>query len=244
MSDVKTLQELLEKRLREMGGPHEPRTLLSAYQALPAGQDWVSYEVIRRVSKGHSRITDRAARTLATMLGVDETVVRSAAGQRPTLGPFELPPRASRLDEAERSVVLSVVDAILFAAEGASRPSTQSDRRKPPAEVRGPTADELAAAREDGRSARIDAAKDEGLGAPPAEREPLANPDLDAAHREGWDSVTDAEREGAFKAAQIASERHDTTLSPRTGGGAHKGQYGTAARRAPRQRTDEVGDGA
>lgn len=130
MSDVnETLQELLDRRLREMGGRHEPRTLRSAYMALPKDGDWVTYEVVRRAAKGHTRITDRAARTLATMLAVDEDQVRRAAGQRPNLGTFELPPRASRLNEGERSVVLSVVDAILSAAEGASRPSTQSDIR-------------------------------------------------------------------------------------------------------------------
>ncbi|WP_191563417.1 helix-turn-helix domain-containing protein [Janibacter melonis] len=39
---------------------------------------------------------------------------------------------------------------------------------------------------------------------------------------------------------------HDNapTTSQAPGSGAHKGQYGTAARRAPRQRTDDVGDGA
>lgn len=133
MSDVnETLQELLDRRLREMGGRHEPRTLRSAHMALPAGGDWVSYEVVRRVSKGHARITDRAARTLATMLKVGEDEVRRAAGQRPKLGPFELPPRAARLSESERGVVLSVVDAILSAAEGDARPSTQSDTSQAP----------------------------------------------------------------------------------------------------------------
>lgn len=129
MSDVTTLQELLEKRLHEMGGPREPKTLLAAYNDLPEGGDWVSYEVVRRVSRGHTRITDRAARTLATMLGVHEDAVREAAGQRPRLEPFELPPRASRLDENERGVVLAVVDAILAAAEGNSRPAAQADQR-------------------------------------------------------------------------------------------------------------------
>lgn len=130
MSDVnETLQELLDRRLREMGGQHEPRTLRAAYLALPKDGDWVTYEVVRRATKGHTRITDRAARTIATMLAVDEDDVRRAAGQRPDLGPFELPPRADRLSESERGVVLSVVDAILSAAEGSSRPSAQSDTR-------------------------------------------------------------------------------------------------------------------
>ena len=150
MSDVnETLQELLDRRLREMGGQHEPRTLRAAYMALPKGGDWVTYEVVRRATKGHTRITDRAARTLATMLAVGEDEVRRAAGQRPRLGPFELPPRADRLSESERGVVLSVVDAILSAAEGSSRPSTQSDSAPARHAGESPAEDELAARRRD-----------------------------------------------------------------------------------------------
>lgn len=187
MSDVnETLQELLNRRLREMGGNHEPRTLRSAHQALPAGGDWVTYEVVRRVSKGHARITDRAASTLATMLAVGEDEIRQAAGQRSKLGPFELPPRAERLNESERGVVLSVVDAILSAAEGDARPSTQSDTQAgvspangandghnvthlPTAEALDPTIpDDVAARTEEGKGraqAERDRQDDEGEGA-------------------------------------------------------------------------------
>lgn len=175
VSDVnETLQELLNRRLREMGGNHEPRTLRSAHQALPAGGDWVTYEVVRRVSKGHARITDRAARTLATMLAVGEDEIRQAAGQRSKLGPFELPPRAERLNESERGVVLSVVDAILSAAEGDARASTQSDApgspngandghnvtHLPTAEALDPTLPEDVAARTEEAKGRTQAERD------------------------------------------------------------------------------------
>lgn len=126
MSDVnETLQQLLTRRLREIGrtrGRDTPISLHQAYLAapdkLPSGEQPVTYEVIRRVSKGtHSNLTGRAVRTLATMLGVPEADVWQAAGRRAPAGRFELPERADRLSDAERLVVLSVVDAILNAGE-------------------------------------------------------------------------------------------------------------------------------
>lgn len=121
MSDVETLQQLVERRLQEMGRRHgrqEPLTLLEAYRTLPDEGDWVVYELVRRVLReGHRNIGDRAADTIATMLDVPVGDVLTAAGKRPRLGPFRLPTRADRLDEQERRVVLSVVDAILHAGE-------------------------------------------------------------------------------------------------------------------------------
>lgn len=132
MSDVnETLQQLLDRRLREMGAHRgEPLSLLEAYNAIPGDHsDTVTYEVLRRVrQEGHTRIGDKAVRTIATMLDLDESVVRRAAGQRPKQGPFQLPARADKLNERERAVVLSVVDVILAAAEAAqdSAPVTEA----------------------------------------------------------------------------------------------------------------------
>lgn len=120
MADVtETLQQLIRRRLRELGdarGRDEPLTLAEAYRHVPNPE--VTYELVRRAETGqHSNIGEPGVRTIATMLDVDANVVRAARGQRPALGPFALPPRADRLKKDERAVVVAVVDAILNAAE-------------------------------------------------------------------------------------------------------------------------------
>lgn len=119
-----TLQELVERRLREMGqrrGRGENISLREAWLRLPEdanGTRAVSYETVRRIREnGHHRIGDETADALATMLGVPVAAVLQAAGQRPRLGKFELPSRADRLTESERTAVLGVVDAILDAVD-------------------------------------------------------------------------------------------------------------------------------
>lgn len=129
MSDVtaETLQDLMERRLKELGqrrGRGEQISLHEAYDRLlekvgPDG-DVPTYEVFRRIrTSGHSKITARTADALATMLGVDVDEVLRAAGQRPRLTRFELPERADQLTESERKAVLGVVDAILDASDQA-----------------------------------------------------------------------------------------------------------------------------
>lgn len=126
MSQVtETLAQLLERRLLEMGksrGRDEKISLREAYMRLPEDRPGVSYETVRRIrEEGHTNIGAGTARALATMLGVTVEEVQLAAGQRPTLGRFELPDRADRLNEGERNVVLGVVDAILDAAQPGAR---------------------------------------------------------------------------------------------------------------------------
>lgn len=124
MSDVnETLQDLLERRLKELGqrrGRGEQISLHEAYdrmvEKLGKDADVPTYEVFRRIrTTGHAKITDRTADALATMLEVGVNEVLEAAGQRKRLGRFDLPRSADRLDEAERAAVLGVVDAILKA---------------------------------------------------------------------------------------------------------------------------------
>lgn len=125
MSSVnETLQELVERRLREMGqrrGRGESISLREAWLRLPErenGSRAVSYETVRRIREyGHTKIGDQIADALATMFDVDVDEVLRAAGQRPRVGPWELPVRAQRLTPAERLVVEGVIDAILDAAD-------------------------------------------------------------------------------------------------------------------------------
>jgi predicted DNA-binding protein len=130
LSDVnaETLQDLMERRLKELGqrrGRGEQISLHEAYdrmvEQLGKDADVPTYEVFRRIrTQGHSKITDRTADALATMLDVDVNEVLEAAGQRKRLGRFDLPRTADRLDEVERAAVLGVVDAILRASNRGS----------------------------------------------------------------------------------------------------------------------------
>lgn len=156
-----TLQDLMERRLRELGkrrGRGESISLREAYQRL---LEWTNdrnaelaeigeqapipptYEVFRRIRNGHTRITDVTASALATMLDVPEEDVYRAARIAPRLGRFELPTRADRLDDQQRQVVLSVVDAILSASqagavgEETSRPDLRVAARRVGERTRG-----------------------------------------------------------------------------------------------------------
>lgn len=124
MSDVtETLQQLMERRLREMGkrrGRGESISLREAWMRLPEhdGKRAVSYETVRRIREnGHTTIGDATADALATMLDVPVAQILMAAGQRPRLGRFELPQRADRLTPPERATILSMVDALLDATD-------------------------------------------------------------------------------------------------------------------------------
>jgi hypothetical protein len=129
LSDVtETLQELLERRLRELGrrrGRGESISLREAWQRLPEdaeGRRTPTYETFRRIRQaGHTNINDETANALATMLEVPVARVYTAARIPPRLGRFELPGRADALSPGERSAVLGIVDAILDARVDAMR---------------------------------------------------------------------------------------------------------------------------
>lgn len=142
MSDVtETLQDLLERRLRELGqrrGRGESLSLREAWRRLPEdehGGRTPTYETFRRIRQdGHTNIGDETVAALATMLDVDDAEVRRAAGQKPRLGRFELPSRADALNPKERAAVLDVVDAILDAASVREEPIQLETRRRRPRE--------------------------------------------------------------------------------------------------------------
>lgn len=146
-----TLQDLMERRLRELGhrrGRGESISLREAHERLvetindrnrehaEAGEEPEpappTYEVFRRIrAAGHSKISAATARALATMLDVPLADVHAAIGQRPPLGPFELPDRAHQLLPDERRVVLGVIDAILNASTSTEqRPAAQRGGRR------------------------------------------------------------------------------------------------------------------
>jgi len=132
---VGDLQQLVERRLRELGDHRGP---MPTRRAAARSQGKVSYETLRLLKLGqHSgAISSEVAEGLALALDVPLTTVLEVAGQRIPLGPFVLPKRAETLTKAERAVVLSVVDAILGAATQERTPgqplrSVAKDVRQP-----------------------------------------------------------------------------------------------------------------
>lgn len=120
MSDVnETLQQLVERRLREMGeerGRGEPLSLHEVWLAVPEPKP--TYEAYRRVqNEGHSNIRGATVRTLATMLEVTEDEVYRAAKQKPLGEPFVLPERAAKLNEKDRRIVLNLVERLADLAD-------------------------------------------------------------------------------------------------------------------------------
>jgi hypothetical protein len=115
MSSASNLQELVDRRLTELGGT---RGAMSTRQAAARSGGKVSYETLRLIKIGqHSgSISQEVAEGIAEALEVPVTDVLRLAGRRIPQGPFVLPRRAETLTKSERSVVLSVVDAILDAA--------------------------------------------------------------------------------------------------------------------------------
>lgn len=143
MSDVhETLQDLSHRRLRELkGGKHEASSLRSLHNSLPmnkVGKPLISYETLRQIHTGvHSgNISDETADALALMWRIGVDVVLKAAGQRPRLGPFELPSRAQRLTAKERRIVLGVIDAILEAGDEEAQVSGEEQEKVPRARTR------------------------------------------------------------------------------------------------------------
>lgn len=115
MSSASNLQELVDRRLTELGSGRGP---MSTRQAAARSGGKVSYETLRLIKIGqHSgSISQEVAEGIAEALEVPVTDVLTLAGRRIPQGPFVLPRRAETLTKSERAVVLSVVDAILDAA--------------------------------------------------------------------------------------------------------------------------------
>lgn len=112
-----TLQDLVQRRQRELGAPGAPLSARAVWQR-GGGADVWSYETVRRVvEKGHHQIGDKIGDALAVAIDVPVSVIHAAAGQRPRIGRFELPRRADRLTAQERQVIVHVIDAILESAQ-------------------------------------------------------------------------------------------------------------------------------
>lgn len=119
MPDMRTLTLLYNERRNELGEHGRP---LSHRAAAATTGNAGMYETLRLIGTGqHSGRISEEVVTALVALGISEREVRRAAGHQMEVmpGPFALPDRANRLTLPQREVVLSVVDAILTAAERA-----------------------------------------------------------------------------------------------------------------------------
>ena len=113
---VNELQNLMLRRLAELGEPGSP---MSVRAATERARGLASYETFRAIARGeHSnRISDSTAQGLATALDVPLQDIYNAANVPRPMSRWQWPARFDRLDPAERKVVEDVAAAILAARE-------------------------------------------------------------------------------------------------------------------------------
>jgi hypothetical protein len=113
---VNELQDLMLRRLAELGTPGSP---MSIRQATERARGLVSYEILRKIARGeHSgRITDSTAEGLALGLDVPVGSVYQAARVPRPMSRWQWPARFDRLDPAQRRIVEDVAAALLESYE-------------------------------------------------------------------------------------------------------------------------------
>lgn len=109
---TESLPDLIGRRMKELGAS----SIRALHARLPDDGDRISSETVRLLKNGQQKDAgDRTIRDLALMLGVSENEVRQALDLPPTYGPWQIPERANVLTPRERTVVMSVIDALVSA---------------------------------------------------------------------------------------------------------------------------------
>lgn len=110
------LQDLVLRRLAELGDPGQP---LSLRRAAERSRGLVSYEILRQITRGeHSgNITDRTAEGIAQAIDVPARVVYAAARVARPVGRWQWPERFDRLTLPQRRIVEAVAAGFLEAYE-------------------------------------------------------------------------------------------------------------------------------
>lgn len=113
---VNELQDLVLRRLAELGTPGSP---MSIREATRRSREHLNYETIRKIARGeHSGdITDQTAEGLSLALDVPVQQVYSAARVPRPLSRWTWPAKYDRLDHEDRRVVEDVAAALLRARE-------------------------------------------------------------------------------------------------------------------------------
>lgn len=129
--EQETLQELVRRRKRELGSRGKELTNTDIWRR--GGQSHWSRQAVNNIVNGHVQIGDRIAERLALALEVPVNQILEAAGQRRRI-PFEPPERANRLTNAQRKIVIAVIDGFLGAYDEEAfvhvTARTQSRQRK------------------------------------------------------------------------------------------------------------------
>lgn len=120
-----TLSELIERRMRELAPPGEKLTNRDVWRRGGGlTGEWSHQAVNDLISGATKNPRDKVIERLALALEVPANEIRAAAGQRRHNRPFQMPPRAAALSDAERRVMIDVLDALL----GKYRDDAQSAR--------------------------------------------------------------------------------------------------------------------
>src|SRR5689334_9795392 len=109
---MESLQELVVRRARELGGREGPMSV-RALEVAANGK--VSRGVFQKIMAGEydAKVGQRIIDGLAEALQVPVRVVERAAGAPPSFGPFQLTEDAARLTPSQRRAVKHVVEAML-----------------------------------------------------------------------------------------------------------------------------------
>lgn len=120
---VNELQDLVLRRLAELGEPGSP---MSLRRATERGRGLINYETFRQIARGeHSgRIEDKTAEGLALALDVPRSEVYRMARVPQPLSRWQWPAKFDRLDQAQRRLVEDMANALLEAYEKGVRDST------------------------------------------------------------------------------------------------------------------------
>lgn len=122
-SGRESLQQLVLRRLRELGGDQGP---VSARQAVRGHEELVSYETVRVIARGvhQGGITDKTAEGLSRALKVPIAAVYEAAGVPSPGSRWEWPDRFARLSPRQRELVEQFAGALLDAYDQGRRDAT------------------------------------------------------------------------------------------------------------------------
>lgn len=123
MASTELSRFVRERYYRRFGEEPSARSLAEA-----SGGRFKHAAANRLIQGTHGDLEEETIRGLVTALACDISEIRKRLGQAShSLGRFDLPSRADRLTSKERKVVVSVVDAILAARQGARRVESTSD---------------------------------------------------------------------------------------------------------------------
>lgn len=113
MAGQETLQELFERRQRQLGAGGGPISVREVWLRGGGDEHW-SYEIVRKIAvKGHTRIGDDIAERLSIALQVPVDQIWRAAGQRNRGRPLDLGPESAQLSQAEREIMRMVMKGLL-----------------------------------------------------------------------------------------------------------------------------------